>query len=63
VPVFARLADAVQQHGTRLFCQLFHGGREIIAVGPRPPVVAPSAVPSWRFKTEPRALTTTEPVR
>ena len=60
VPVFARLADAVQQHGTRLFCQLFHGGREIIAVGPRPPAVAPSAVPSWRFKTEPRALTTTE---
>jgi 2,4-dienoyl-CoA reductase-like NADH-dependent reductase (Old Yellow Enzyme family)/thioredoxin reductase len=60
VPVFARLAEAVHEHGTRLFCQLFHGGREIIAVGPRPPAVAPSAVPSWRFKTEPRALTTTE---
>src|SRR5581483_3303967 len=51
---------AVHEHGTRIFCQLFHGGREVIAAGPRPPAVAPSAVPSPRFKTEPRALTLTE---
>jgi 2,4-dienoyl-CoA reductase-like NADH-dependent reductase (Old Yellow Enzyme family)/thioredoxin reductase len=60
VAAYRRLADAVQQHGTRLFCQLFHGGREMITSGPRPPAVAPSAVPSWRFKTEPRALTLAE---
>ncbi len=60
VPVYRRLADAVGAHGTRLFCQLFHGGREVIAAGPRPPAVAPSAVPSARFKTEPRALTLAE---
>jgi 2,4-dienoyl-CoA reductase-like NADH-dependent reductase (Old Yellow Enzyme family) len=60
VPVYRRMADAVQQHGTRLFCQLFHGGREMITAGPRPPAVAPSSVPSARFKTEPRALTLRE---
>jgi 2,4-dienoyl-CoA reductase-like NADH-dependent reductase (Old Yellow Enzyme family) len=51
-----RVADAVRPHGTRLFVQLFHGGREQIAVPPRSPVVAPSAVPSPRFRVEPRAL-------
>ena len=40
--------------------QLFHGGREQIASAPQPPAVAPSAVPSLRFKSEPRALTLTE---
>jgi 2,4-dienoyl-CoA reductase-like NADH-dependent reductase (Old Yellow Enzyme family)/thioredoxin reductase len=51
-----RVADAVRPHGTRLFVQLFHGGREQIAVPPRSPVLAPSAVPSQRFRIEPRAL-------
>jgi len=57
VPGYARLADAVHEHGTRLFVQLFHGGREQISAAPRAPAVAPSAVPSPRFKSEPRALT------
>jgi 2,4-dienoyl-CoA reductase-like NADH-dependent reductase (Old Yellow Enzyme family) len=60
VPAYRRLADAVKAHGTRLFVQLFHGGRELIASAPRPAAVAPSAVPSLRFKSEPRALTVTE---
>ena len=60
VPAYRRLADAVQAHGARLFVQLFHGGRELIASAPRPAAVAPSAVPSLRFKSEPRALTVTE---
>ena len=60
VPVFQRLSEAVHEHGARLICQLFHGGREQISVGPRPPAVAPSAIPSARFKTEPRALTVRE---
>jgi 2,4-dienoyl-CoA reductase-like NADH-dependent reductase (Old Yellow Enzyme family)/thioredoxin reductase len=50
------VAEAVRPHGARLFVQLFHGGREQIAVPPRSPVVAPSAVPSQRFRVEPRAL-------
>jgi 2,4-dienoyl-CoA reductase-like NADH-dependent reductase (Old Yellow Enzyme family)/thioredoxin reductase len=57
---YRRVAEAVQPHGTKLFVQLFHGGREVIASPPRPPAVAPSAVPSQRFHVEPRALDSQE---
>jgi 2,4-dienoyl-CoA reductase-like NADH-dependent reductase (Old Yellow Enzyme family)/thioredoxin reductase len=57
---YERVSNAVRPHGTKLFVQLFHGGREQIASPPRPPAVAPSAVPSQRFKVEPRALSTEE---
>ncbi len=60
VPGYRRLAEAVHAHGARLLVQLFHGGREQIASAPKPPAVAPSAVPSLRFKSEPRALTLSE---
>jgi 2,4-dienoyl-CoA reductase-like NADH-dependent reductase (Old Yellow Enzyme family) len=53
---YRRVARAVQPTGTRLFVQLFHGGREQIATPPRPVAVAPSAVPSLRFRVEPRAI-------
>jgi 2,4-dienoyl-CoA reductase-like NADH-dependent reductase (Old Yellow Enzyme family)/thioredoxin reductase len=53
---YRRVAAAVQPHGTRLFVQLFHGGRELIASPPRPAAVAPSAIPSQRFHVEPRSL-------
>jgi 2,4-dienoyl-CoA reductase-like NADH-dependent reductase (Old Yellow Enzyme family)/thioredoxin reductase len=56
VPGLARVAEAVHAHGTRLFVQLFHGGREQISGAPRPPAVAPSAIPSLRFHVEPRPL-------
>jgi 2,4-dienoyl-CoA reductase-like NADH-dependent reductase (Old Yellow Enzyme family)/thioredoxin reductase len=56
VPALAQVADAVHAHGTRLFVQLFHGGREQIMSPPRQPAVAPSAVPTPRFHVEPRAL-------
>jgi len=52
---YRRVAAAVRPHGTRLFVQIFHGGREQIASAPRPPALAPSPVPSARFRTEPRA--------
>ena len=57
---YRRVAAAVQPHGTRLFVQLLHGGREQIAGPPRPPALAPSAVPSPRFHAEPRALRAAE---
>jgi 2,4-dienoyl-CoA reductase-like NADH-dependent reductase (Old Yellow Enzyme family) len=60
VPVYERLAQRVHEHGARLFVQLLHGGREQISSSPKPPAVAPSAVPSLRFKSEPRALTLQE---
>jgi 2,4-dienoyl-CoA reductase-like NADH-dependent reductase (Old Yellow Enzyme family)/thioredoxin reductase len=60
VPGLARVAGAVQPHDTRLFLQLLHGGRERIASPPRPPALAPSAVPSLRFHVEPRELSADE---
>jgi len=60
VPGLARVAEAVHGHGTRLFAQLFHGGREQISTPPREPALAPSAIPSLRFHVEPRALSEEE---
>jgi 2,4-dienoyl-CoA reductase-like NADH-dependent reductase (Old Yellow Enzyme family)/thioredoxin reductase len=57
---YRRVADAVRPHGTRLFLQLLHGGREQIATPPRAPAIAPSPVPSPRFHAEPRALSGAE---
>src|SRR5689334_3010376 len=53
---YRRVADAVQPHGTRLFVQLLHGGREQISGPPRAPALAPTAIPSQRFRVTPRAL-------
>ncbi len=60
VPELTRVADAVHAHGTRLFVQLFHGGREQISASPRPPALSPSAIPSLRFHVEPRTLSAEE---
>jgi 2,4-dienoyl-CoA reductase-like NADH-dependent reductase (Old Yellow Enzyme family)/thioredoxin reductase len=60
VSAYRDVAAAVKPHGTRLFVQLFHGGREQIASPPRPPALAPSPIPSSRFKVEPRAATAEE---
>lgn len=57
---YRRVAASVRPHGTRLFVQLLHGGREQIASPPRSPALAPSAVPSRRFRSEPRALAADE---
>lgn len=58
IPGFARLAKAVQSEGAKLVVQLFHPGREIMETsdGTLPVAYAPSAVPSERFHTIPRAL-------
>jgi 2,4-dienoyl-CoA reductase-like NADH-dependent reductase (Old Yellow Enzyme family)/thioredoxin reductase len=60
VGAYRRIAGAVQAHGTRLFVQLFHGGRELFASAPRPVAVSSSALPSHRYHSEPRALRTSE---
>ncbi|HET8978136.1 MAG TPA: FAD-dependent oxidoreductase [Solirubrobacteraceae bacterium] len=60
VGAYRRLGDPLREHGARLFVQLFHGGREQISSSPKAPAVAPSAIPSLRFKSEPRALTAAE---
>jgi len=55
---YRRLTDAVHAHGTRIFAQLFHPGREIMETsdGTAPVAYAPSAAPSERFHVIPRPL-------
>ncbi|PVA10053.1 oxidoreductase [Pelagivirga sediminicola] len=58
LPGFARLAQTVHAHGTRIFAQLFHPGREIMEVadGTAPVAWSASATPSDRFHVIPRAM-------
>jgi 2,4-dienoyl-CoA reductase-like NADH-dependent reductase (Old Yellow Enzyme family) len=60
VSAYRRLGERLHPHDSKLMVQLFHGGREQISSAPRAPAVAPSAIPSLRFKSEPRALTVAE---
>lgn len=57
----SRLADAVHKHGTKIFIQLHHPGRETVsALMGGQPVAAPSAIPCKYLKQETRALATEE---
>ncbi|MFM9369950.1 FAD-dependent oxidoreductase [Streptomyces sp. Da 82-17] len=55
---YARLADAVHEHGTTVFAQLFHGGAEVMdtADGALGVSYSASAVPTERFRVFPRAM-------
>ncbi|MGI9309926.1 MAG: FAD-dependent oxidoreductase [bacterium] len=61
VPRYRALVDACGAHGSRMFAQLFHPGREVQAAysGMGPLAWAPSAVPNERFHIMPKALTRT----
>lgn len=58
IPGYARLAQAVKAHGTRIIGQLFHPGREIMETqdGTAAVAYAPSAVPNSRFRVMPVPL-------
>ena len=58
IPGLARLAEVVHSHGTAIFQQLFHDGRELMESddGTLPVALAPSAVPNERFHVMPRAM-------
>lgn len=57
----SKLAGALHQHGTKIFIQLHHPGREgVSALIGGQPVVAPSAIPCKVSQQETRALTTEE---
>lgn len=58
LPAYARLVEACHRHGTRIFAQLFHPGREILAAqgGMLPVAWAPSAVPNERFHIMPKPM-------
>ncbi len=56
---YARLADRLHAHGTKVFAQLFHPGREIMESSDGTAMVAwaPSVSPSERYHVIPRAMT------
>ncbi len=58
IPHYRRLTDRVHAHGTVLFAQLFHPGRETLSspTGLIPPAFAPSAVPNERFHIMPQPM-------
>jgi 2,4-dienoyl-CoA reductase-like NADH-dependent reductase (Old Yellow Enzyme family) len=55
---YRRLADAVHEHGCKVFGQIFHPGREIFhtADGTEPVAYAPSATPNQRYQVMPRPM-------
>ena len=59
---YRQLAAAVHPHGTKLFGQLFHPGREVLDLegGVRRVCLAPSSVPNERGRVIPRAMTLSE---
>ena len=60
VPAYLELANEVHQYGTKVFSQLFHGGREVVSSDYRNAAWAPSAVPSLRFSTMPKPMSIEE---
>lgn len=57
----SRLADAIHKHGSKVFIQLHHPGREgVSALIGGQPVVSASAIPCKHVRQETRALTTEE---
>jgi 2,4-dienoyl-CoA reductase-like NADH-dependent reductase (Old Yellow Enzyme family) len=55
---FARMIEAIHSHGTKVFVQLFHPGRELLGrpEGVAQAAFAPSFSPSERFRTAPRPM-------
>jgi 2,4-dienoyl-CoA reductase-like NADH-dependent reductase (Old Yellow Enzyme family) len=62
IPGYRALAEALKPHGTVLFGQLYHPGRVVMdsAAGTALVAVAPSAVPTERFRVMPRPLRNAE---
>ena len=56
----AKLATAVHKHGTKIFIQLHHPGRETVTALTGGPVVSASAIPCKYLQQETRALSTEE---
>ena len=56
----AKLAASVHKHGTKIFIQLHHPGRETVPALTGGPVVSASAIPCKYLQQETRALSTEE---
>ncbi|NYF24377.1 FAD-dependent oxidoreductase [Sporosarcina sp. JAI121] len=60
VEAYSKLSETMHQYGTKVFSQLFHGGREVVSSDYRNAALAPSSVPSLRFSTMPRPMSLEE---
>ena len=59
IPGYRRVADAVHQHGCKIFAQVNHGGRiAYVHDGMRQTPHGPSMVPDHRFHCMPRVMST-----
>ncbi len=58
IPAYQKLTRACHQHGSKMFAQLFHPGREVLSSpsGMLPVAWAPSAVPNERFHIMPKPM-------
>ena len=63
IPGYRKIAEACHKHGTTVFGQLFHPGREVMESqdGTAPVAYAPSAVPNERFHVMPRPMSKAPP--
>jgi 2,4-dienoyl-CoA reductase-like NADH-dependent reductase (Old Yellow Enzyme family)/thioredoxin reductase len=60
VPAYSEIAKQLHKYGTKVFAQLFHGGREVVSSDYRNAAWAPSAEPSLRFGTMPKPMSLEE---
>lgn len=60
VDAYRPFVEDVHDLDTKLFCQLFHGGRERYAGEYAPPAISASAVPTERLHVVPRAMDSDE---
>ncbi len=57
IPVYKKLAKAVHKHGTKVFMQIFHSGRQRDSSFTKLPVLAPSPIPCPLLRETPKPMT------
>lgn len=60
VPDLKKVTAMVHEHGSKIFVQLVHMGRQMVSTESRKPMLAPSAIPSSSKKEIPHAMTEQE---
>ncbi|WP_158094992.1 oxidoreductase [Gottfriedia luciferensis] len=56
IPAYVEIAKKLHQYGTKVFSQLFHGGREVVSSDYRNAAWSSSSEPSFRFGIMPRPM-------
>ncbi|NQT55095.1 MAG: hypothetical protein HQ551_02570, partial [Desulfobacteraceae bacterium] len=56
IPQFKKLSETVHQYGTKLFCQIWHGGRQADPESSRKPLLCPSPIPCTVWRETPKEM-------